>query len=59
VVPGEPGKDVLYSEQGLGGYAVLEAAPAAGEPVDVEVLFNAVMHNAPAVRAALAKEAVR
>lgn len=59
VVPGEPGAEVLYSEQGLGGYAVLEAAPAAGEPVDVEVLFNAVMHNAPAVRAALEKEAVR
>jgi ABC-2 type transport system ATP-binding protein len=59
VVPGEPGEGAIYSEQGLGGYAVLEAEPGSGEPIDVEVLFNAVMHDAPAVRRALAKEVVR
>jgi ABC-2 type transport system ATP-binding protein len=56
VVPGEPGAEALYSEQALGGTAVLEAVPAGGEPVDVEVLFNAVMQDAAAVRNALSQE---
>jgi ABC-2 type transport system ATP-binding protein len=53
VVPQLPKEGVLYSEEGLGGYAVLEAAPSEGQPVDIEVLFNAVMANAAGVRAAL------
>ncbi|MFP4373227.1 MAG: ATP-binding cassette domain-containing protein [Spirochaetaceae bacterium] len=53
VVPKLPGHGVLYSEDALGGHAVLEAAPSEGRPVDIEVLFNAVMHDAAAVRAAV------
>ena len=53
VVAQLPGDGVLYSEEALGGYAVLEAAASNGEPVDIEMLFNGVMFNAPGVRAAL------
>ena len=59
VVPSEPEGGVIYSEQGLGGYAVLEAGPSEGQPVDVELLFNAVMHDSSAVRNALAREVAR
>ncbi len=53
VTPQLPAEGVLYREETLGGYAVLEAAPSEGQPVDIEVLFNAVMYDAPAVRAAV------
>ncbi len=45
----------LYHEETLGGYAVLEQAPASGdEQVDVELLFNAVMYHPDAVAQAIA-----
>jgi ABC-2 type transport system ATP-binding protein len=53
VVPEIPGDGVLYSEAGLGGHVVLEAAPSQGQPVDIEVLFNGVMHDSAGVRSAL------
>lgn len=56
VVPRIPEEGVIYAEEALGGYAVLEAAPSDGEPVDIEVLFNGVMHDAKAVREAVSKE---
>jgi ABC-2 type transport system ATP-binding protein len=44
----------IYHEQTLGGYAVLERAPASGdEQVDVELLFNAVMHQPAEIAAAI------
>jgi ABC-2 type transport system ATP-binding protein len=47
----------IYHEQTLGGYAVLERAPASGdEQVDVELLFNAVMHQPAEIASAISGE---
>jgi ABC-2 type transport system ATP-binding protein len=44
----------IYREESLGGYTVLEKAPASGdEQVDIEVLFNAVTTEPDAVAAAI------
>ncbi|MFP3960516.1 MAG: ATP-binding cassette domain-containing protein [Spirochaetaceae bacterium] len=58
VVPQLPDSGVLYSEETLGGYTVVEAQASQGQPVDIEALFNAVMANAAGVRAAATKEVV-
>ena len=51
----EPDEEItIYREEALGGYAVIEKAPASGdEQVDVELLFNAVTDRPEAVAAAI------
>ncbi|MBI9103366.1 MAG: ABC transporter ATP-binding protein [Spirochaetales bacterium] len=42
----EEGDRILYSEKGLGGWAVMEAGPdEAGGAVDLELLFNGVLND--------------
>ncbi|GAA4832663.1 ABC transporter ATP-binding protein [Algivirga pacifica] len=45
LVPSLEGREVLYSEESVGGYKVITPNQKMDTPVDLELLFNALMKN--------------